>query len=95
MSAYVIVKATVSDPEQFGKYREAAGPTSGAHGGEVQVRGAVGEVLEGSDDGRGVVVIKFPSVEQAKSWWNSPEYRAAAKLREGAAEFDVILVEGV
>ena len=59
------------------------------------MRGAVGEVLEGSDDGRGVVAIKFRSVEQAKGWWNSPEYRAAAKLREGAADFDVIPVEGV
>ncbi len=95
MSAFVIVKASVSNPEQFAKYREAAGPTSGNHGGEVLVRGVTGEVLEGSDDGRGVVVIKFPSVEQAKGWWNSPEYRAAAKLREGAAEFDVIVVEGV
>ncbi len=95
MSAYVIIKLTVSDPEQFGKYREAAGPTSRAHGGEALVLGSVGEELEGADDGRAVVVIEFPSVARAKDWWNSPEYQAAVKLRQGAAKFDAIVAEGV
>ena len=95
MSAYFIARITVSNPEQYGKYREAAGPVFGTYGGEMLVRGAVGEELEGADDGSGVVVIKFPSVARAKDWWNSPEYRAAAKLREGAAKFDAIVVEGL
>ncbi len=95
MTAYIIVRIEVTDPEQFGKYREAVGPNIKAFGGDFAVRGGEIEVLEGSDDGRRLAVLEFPNVDRARTWWNSPEYAEVKALREGAAKFDAILVEGV
>lgn len=95
MTAYVIVRIEVSDPEQFGKYREAVAPNIKAFGGDFAVRGSEIEVLEGSDDGRRLVVLEFPSKERIMTWWNSPEYAEVKALRKDAASMDAILVEGV
>ncbi len=95
MTAYVIVRIVVSDPDQFQKYREAVAPNIEAFGGGFAVRGSEIEVLEGSDDGRRLVVLEFPSKERIMTWWNSPEYTEVKALREGAAKFDAIVVEGV
>ena len=53
------------------------------------------EVLEGSHDGRRLVVFEFPSMEVIRSVWNSPEYERVKKLREGSGELDVWAVPGV
>jgi uncharacterized protein (DUF1330 family) len=52
------------------------------------------EVLEGNDDVRGVVLFEFSSMEEARRWYNSAAYQQVKKLREGAADFDLILVDG-
>ncbi len=95
MTAYVIVRIQVDDPEKFQKYREAVSPNIKAFGGDYAVRGSEIEVLEGSDDGRRLVVLEFPSKEQALTWWNSPEYAEVKALRKDAGSLDAILVEGV
>jgi uncharacterized protein (DUF1330 family) len=51
------------------------------------------EILEG-DSVRGVVLLEFSSMEEARRWYRSPAYQEVKKLREGAADFDLILVEG-
>jgi uncharacterized protein (DUF1330 family) len=52
------------------------------------------EILEGDGDVRGVVLFEFPSMEEARRWYNSAAYQKVKKLREGAADFDLILVDG-
>jgi len=52
------------------------------------------EVLEGDGDFRGVVLLEFSSMEEARRWYRSTAYQEVKKLREGAAEFDLILVDG-
>lgn len=52
------------------------------------------EVLEGGGGVRGVVLFEFPSMEEARHWYTSAAYQEVKKRREGAANFDLILVEG-
>ena len=53
------------------------------------------EILEGAGGGvLGVVLFEFPSMDEARRWYTSPAYQEVKKLREGAANFDLILVEG-
>src|ERR1700744_3766707 len=52
------------------------------------------EVLEGDGGMLGVVLFEFYSMEEARRWYNSATYQDAKKRREGAADFDLILVEG-
>ncbi len=51
-------------------------------------------ILEGKFDANRLVVIEFPSSEDAKTFYNSPEYQAAREKRIGAADFNMVLVEG-
>jgi uncharacterized protein (DUF1330 family) len=95
MAAYLIVQINVTDPEKFAHYREAVPHVVEASGGRYIVRGSAVEVLEGSHDGRRLVLFEFPSVEAIKGFWHSPEYAEVKKLRENAADIDVWAVPGV
>ena len=49
---------------------------------------------EGDLAGRRHVVIEFDSYEAAKACYDSPEYRAALKIREQASTGDLVIIEG-
>lgn len=59
----------------------------------LAVYGAL-EVLEGAAPD-GVVVLKFPTVEDAKAWYNSPDYQQRVPFRHKAAEYRGFIVEGI
>lgn len=94
MAAYLLVRMTVGNQAQYDRYRAAVGPVVAAHGGRFIVRGGVAETLEGAHDPRRHVALEFPSADAARRFWNSPEYVEVKKLRAGAAELEVVLVEG-
>ena len=50
--------------------------------------------LEGPEV-EGAVVAEFPSVEEARAWYDSPSYRAAAEHRFRGAVYRGLIVEGV
>jgi uncharacterized protein (DUF1330 family) len=95
MPAYLIVDADVLDPEQYEQYKAASPGAIAAGGGRFLVRGGEVAVLEGDWSPARVVVVEFENIEAAKAFYESPEYQAAIKLREGAANFKMIAVEGV
>jgi uncharacterized protein (DUF1330 family) len=95
-AAYVVVEMKVSDPEQYKQYMAAAPATIAAYGGEYLVRGGRHEALEGDWQPARVAVLKFPSYEKAKAWYDESSYRSVRVKRAGATEyFNMILVEGV
>ena len=94
MPAYLVIIISVTQPEKFENYRKLAGPAVARYGGKYLVRGGARTVLEGKFDGNRLVVVEFPSSEDARTFYNSSEYQAARNERVGAAEFDMVLVEG-
>ncbi|MBB5686398.1 DUF1330 domain-containing protein [Sphingobium boeckii] len=85
MAAYIVATVQITDPVKFGDYVKAITGLSEKHGGEYVVRGKVAEVLEGDvNPEERVVVSRFPTAEAAIAYAKSPEYKAGAKLREGA-----------
>lgn len=42
-----------------------------------------------------LVLLEFPDLEAAKRFYESPEYQEAKRLREGAARFNMVAVEGL
>ena len=93
--AYVIVSAKIPHPDELGPYREAALPLAEKAGMEVLAAGDSGSsvhVLEGEwpYEGR-LIVEKFDSMDALLSFWNSPGYQAAKKLREGHVEVNFII----
>jgi uncharacterized protein (DUF1330 family) len=94
--AYVIVDMKITDPEQYKQYMAAAPAAVKAFGGEYVIRGGRFEALEGAWQPTRMAMLKFPSYEQARAWYDSEQYRAARAKRTGTtAYFNMILVEGV
>jgi uncharacterized protein (DUF1330 family) len=90
---YVIARVTVTNPEAYAEYAKGATEAIKKYGGRPLVRGGAHEALEGEARPRNVV-IEFDSVEQARTYYHSPEYQAAKAKREGACEAEFVLVEG-
>ena len=95
MPAYLVTTITVTNPERFQEYRKLAGPAVAQYGGKFLVRGGERTVLEGKFEANRLVVVEFPSSEDAKKFYNSPEYQAARQKRIGACDFNMVLAEGV
>ncbi len=95
MAAYFIVELEVTDPTPFEEYRKQVSPTIEKYGGRYVVRGGKYETLEGGWTPKRVVVLEFPSMEQAKRWYDSPEYKPLLALRLRTWKSKMIRVEGV
>jgi uncharacterized protein (DUF1330 family) len=52
------------------------------------------ETLEGTE-ADGVVLLEFPTADDARAWYDSPEYQAAMEHRLKGADYRCILVEGL
>ena len=94
-AAYFIASISVNDAERFKRYASQTPPTIAAYGGEYLARGTATHALEGRPPGERVVVVKFPSVEKARGWYESEEYQALIPMRQEAAEGDIFIVEGI
>lgn len=95
MPAYVVVEVEVRDPVAYERYKHLAPPSIAAHGGKYIVRGAPAEALEGDWRPPRLVILEFPTAEQARSWWSSSDYAMPKALRHSCASTDMVLVEGV
>jgi uncharacterized protein (DUF1330 family) len=91
---YVVSRVDVTDREAHARYAAASTKVIAAHGGRALARGGRHETLEGKARGRNVV-LEFDSYEAARAYFYSAEYQAARALRQGAAEIEMVLVEGV
>ena len=95
MSAYVISDITVNNPERYEDYKKLAPPAIQTYGGKYLARGGRAEKLEGNWEPDRIVILEFESVETAKKWIDSPEYREARALRHQNASTNKIVVEGL
>lgn len=95
MPAYVVVDVRRTDIEKATAYSKLSGESVARHGGRFLVRGGASTVLEGEWDPERVVVIEFATVDAARQWYDSDDYRAARDARAGAGTWSMVLVEGV
>ena len=94
MSAYLIARIDVTDPERYEEYKALAQVAVAAHGGRYVVRGGEHETLEGDVEDRRIVVLEFPDTAAARGFYASAEYTAAKAARAGAAIGQFVVVEG-
>ena len=95
MAAYMIAAIVVTDMEQYKKYIDRTPGVIEQYGGRFIARGGETVTLEGPAETRRIVLVEFPSLEQARAFYNSPEYEEVKKLREGAAVVNLVAIEGV
>lgn len=95
MPAYVVfIRERTLDASELEAYVEAA-PAS-LVGQPIKFLAAYGrqDVLEGPEP-EGVAIAEFPSIEEARRWYESPSYQAAAQHRFKGAIYRGLVVEGL
>ena len=95
MAAYLITRIHVTDPAKYEGYKAAVPAAIKQYGGKYLTRGGQIETLEGAADNSRTVVLEFASAEQARKFWQSPEYAHCKSLRAGAASMQAVIVEGI
>jgi uncharacterized protein (DUF1330 family) len=95
MAAYVIARLEVRDTAWRASYSPKTAELIRKHGGRVLAPFGSGvELLEGKTKlPTNVVILEFPSKQQAKAWYNDPEYAPLIKLRQSGADGDLLVVD--
>jgi len=94
MAAYVIGEIEVTDPAAYEDYRKQVLAVVTQYGGRFIARGGRNEALEGGPAPKRIVLLEFPSYEQAQKWYRSPEYAPLIDLRKKASKGRLVLIEG-
>ena len=93
MTAYLILFVEeIVDPAEMAEYGRKARGIRGAKALPLIVYGAK-SVMEGPDF-EGVAMLSFPSMEEARAWYESPQYQAALPHRLRGAKSRLVIVEG-
>ncbi len=95
MAAYLVALIDVTDPDAYQEYATRAGAAAKKRGIKPLARGGRTVSLEGPEPPGRVVILPFENMEAAQAYYDSPDYQEAKTFREGAANAQFFLVEGV
>ena len=95
MAAYLIIRVTVSDWDRYREYMARTPAALAKYQGRFIARGGESVTLEGPEESRRLALVEFPTLEQAKAFYASPEYQAAKALRDGACEAEFVALDGI
>ena len=95
MPAYLIAEVEVTDPAAYEGYKKLTPAAIAAYGGKFIVRGGAVEGKEGGWNPSRLVVVEFSSMEQAKKFYDSPEYAPALAIRKAASKSRLVLADGL
>ena len=96
MAAYLVVDTDLTHPERYEDYKLLAKPLVEQFGGEYLARG--GEITRKETDlwdPVRLVLIRFPSADQARRFYDSPEYQKVLQISKEAARRTVVILEGL
>jgi uncharacterized protein (DUF1330 family) len=95
MSAYVVfIKERTRNQKEVDIYKQMAPAALANHPITFRIAHGRKEVVEGGDF-EDIMMLEFPSFEEAKTWYNSPAYQAASEHRFKGADYHAFIVEGV
>ena len=95
MAAYFIFNHKVLDSETLNNdYLPKAVDTLMPYDPEILVVDQNVEVVEGETEDNRMVILKFKSREEARRWYDSPEYQAIIDLRLDSVDGRAVLCDG-
>ncbi len=92
MAGYLIANYQITNAEGYQAYIAAVGATILAHDGQILVAGPGSEPVEG-DPKPVTVVLKFPSMDALRGWYESPEYKEIIHLRTDNTEGTMVFAD--
>jgi len=91
--AYVVAEVAIHDADVFARdYAPKVAGTVQSYGGRFLTSGKL-TALEGNAPQR-FVIIAFDSVEKARAWYDSPEYKPLLAIRKNTATTTLFIAEG-
>ena len=94
MAAYVVfTRENTTNQAELDTYARNAQVAAEGHNVSFLALYGKQEVLEGPTM-EGAAVLRFPTIEEARRWYDSPAYQEASKHRHAGAEYRVFIVEG-
>ncbi|WP_317054669.1 DUF1330 domain-containing protein [Roseovarius rhodophyticola] len=94
MTAYVIARINVTEPEDYQTYASQTVALAEKAGGRFLVKGGTQTQVEGNSPDRHVI-IEFPDHQAALDWYNSPEYQRILPIAVSSSERDIVIVDGI
>jgi uncharacterized protein (DUF1330 family) len=96
MSAYCLFdNLEIVDPAKMEEYKERVRPVVEQYGGRYVVIGGPFERKEGTWQPAYPVLLEFPDLDQARRWYDSPEYRDLKALRLSAVRSNAVFMAGL
>jgi uncharacterized protein (DUF1330 family) len=96
MPAFVFAlrREPVKDPDAMAEYQRRTREIK--TGFELIPRVLYGDIqnLEGNVPD-GVVLLEFPTIREARAWYEDKEYQEAVPFRQQAADYDLFIVQGL
>jgi uncharacterized protein (DUF1330 family) len=99
MAAYIIGlrRSAPRETAWVQEYLPKAGALAAKHGGKALIGGNSTPrllALEGAEEPPlGVVILEFPSLEQAQAWHDDPDYAPLKQLRQANVDMEIFVVE--
>ena len=94
MSVYVMAHIAIEDRDEYARYEAGFLEIFSQYRGELLAVSDAPEVVEGEWPYTRAVLIRFPDAEEARRWYESPEYQALARHRWNASTGSIIRVDG-
>ena len=94
MTAYILARVEVRDWDRYSEYMRQTPRVIAKFGGRFVIRGGEAVTLEGEPETLRIVLIEFPSLDQAKAFYGSPDYQRVKTLREGAGSGTFTAIDG-
>jgi uncharacterized protein (DUF1330 family) len=96
VAAYLVVDTELTNPELYEDYKRQARPLAEQYGGEYMARGGT-LTLKETDlwSPQRLVLIRFPSAEQANRFYDSPEYQKVMQISKESARRTVVVLDGL
>ena len=95
MAVYIVAQLNIHDRAEYDKYQAGFLDVFAKYAGQLLVVSETPEVIEGEWPYTRTVLIRFPSAEEARRWYESPEYQAIAQHRLRGSKANIVIVEGL
>ena len=90
----MVTREKTRDAAELARSKQLAPPGFKEHPAIIRAIHGRTEVLEGSavED---IVILEYPTYEDAKAWYHGPAYQGASKHRHQGGDYRFILTEGM
>ena len=94
MAVYLVAQLQIQDRTEYSRYEAGFLDVFAKFGGEILAVDDAVDCIEGEWPYSRTVLLRFPDADEARRWYDSPEYQALVQHRFRAANTNIAMVQG-